>query len=235
MVVRTYRQKDAFYIDESFYVLIPSELMTTYLKDRIRRTATSKLTMNIGFSKEQKEQWASRGVKFYPVFSERVASKEVEKPVDDQSSRITPRRRLDSSLIDYVKRNDISKTESNLLVKARVGQSMFRNVLLERDYGCRLCHLSHEHFLIASHIKPWSESDNKERLDPNNGFLLCVAHDALFDKGYISFDDNGKILLSSYVDEKLQKAFNVNSQMVIKLSGSQKKYIAFHRDHRFIK
>jgi predicted restriction endonuclease len=72
-------------------------------------------------------------------------------------------------------------------------------------------------------------------LDPDNGLLLCIVHDALFDRGYISFEDNGNILLSYRVDEALQRTFNVDSQMSIKLSGSQKKYIAFHRERRFIK
>lgn len=51
------------------------------------------------------------------------------------------------------------------------------------------CGVSDEHFLIDSHIKPWSQSNNQEWLDVNNGLLLCPNHDALFDKGiiYISF------------------------------------------------
>jgi predicted restriction endonuclease len=49
-----------------------------------------------------------------------------------------------------------------------------------------------EHFLIASHVKPWSESNHQERLDVNNGLLHCPNHDDLFDKGYISFIKMGR-------------------------------------------
>ena len=50
--------------------------------------------------------------------------------------------------------------------------------------------------LVASHIKPWSISDANEKLDIHNGLLMCPNHDKLFDRGYISFDDTGRILIS---------------------------------------
>ena len=54
-------------------------------------------------------------------------------------------------------------------------------------------------FLIASHIKPWACSESGEKLDIDNGLLLCPNHDALFDSGYISFDENGVIMISEHL------------------------------------
>lgn len=66
--------------------------------------------------------------------------------------------------------------------------------MLKRYNRCCLCEMENPEFLIASHIKPWAESERKEKLDVNNGFLMCPNHDRIFDKGYITFDDDGKII-----------------------------------------
>ena len=72
-------------------------------------------------------------------------------------------------------------------IKVRVGQSKLKKRLL-KNYGnkCALCNISSTDLLIASHIKPWSKSNNKEKTNPTNSILLCNLHDGLFDKGYIS-------------------------------------------------
>ncbi|MCM1186813.1 MAG: HNH endonuclease [Lachnoclostridium sp.] len=87
--------------------------------------------------------------------------------------------------------------------------------------------------LIASHIKPWAESEPKEKLDVNNGFLMCPNHDRIFDKGYITFDDDGKIMISARLTENDRVLLNVNSRMHIDLTESNKKYLKFHRENVF--
>lgn len=76
----------------------------------------------------------------------------------------------------------MDKTEKESIVKARIGQSIFKMALLAVEMKCRLCGVSDERLLVASHIKPWSKSNHQERLDVNNGLLLCPNHDALFCK-----------------------------------------------------
>ncbi|MGG3801225.1 HNH endonuclease [Metabacillus fastidiosus] len=124
----------------------------------------------------------------------------------------------------------LDKTEKESVVKARIGQSIFKRKLLSREKKCRLCGVSNERFLVASHIKPWSQSNNKERLDVNNGLLLCPNHDALFDKGYISFDDDGTILISLSLDEGTGLFMNVNESMKISMNESQREYMKWHRE-----
>lgn len=90
----------------------------------------------------------------------------------------------------------IPVTEREQLAKARVGQGLYRSRVELIEAGCRLTGVTDRRFLRASHIKPWSKSDSREKLDGNNGLLLAPHIDHLFDKGFISFEDNGRLLRS---------------------------------------
>ncbi|WP_144596734.1 HNH endonuclease [Bacillus cereus] len=127
----------------------------------------------------------------------------------------------------------LDETEKESVVKARIGQSIFKKTLLAVEKKCKLCGVSDEHFLVASHIKPWSQSNNQERLDVNNGLLLCPNHDALFDKGYISFDKDGKIMISASLDTDTKIFLNINENMKIRMNDRQQRYMKWHREDRF--
>lgn len=128
---------------------------------------------------------------------------------------------------------EIDETEREQIIKSRIGQSIFKKKLLKSNGICRLCGVADERFLIASHIKKWSESNNVERLDVNNGLLLCPNHDSLFDKGYISFKDNGNIIISTSIDYQSMTFLNVNENMKITMNSDQEKYMEWHRKNRF--
>lgn len=119
------------------------------------------------------------------------------------------------------------------IVNVRVNQGKFRGDLLERYNRCCLCGMKNPELLIASHIKPWAESEPKEKVDVDNGFLMCPNHDKLFDKGYITFDDDGKIIISDKLTENDKVFLNIDSRMHIKLTKSNKKYLKFHRENIF--
>ncbi len=110
---------------------------------------------------------------------------------------------------------------------------MFRDLLLNRYNRCCLCDVKAPALLIASHIKPWAESEPKEKLDVDNGFLMCPNHDKLFDKGYITFDDNDKIIISDKLIENDKELLNVDSRKHIELTEDNKKYLKFHRENVF--
>lgn len=119
------------------------------------------------------------------------------------------------------------------LVKTRVNQGIFRERLLKKYHTCCLCKVENQALLTASHIKPWVASNSEEKLDAENGFLLCPNHDALFDGGFISFEDDGTIIISkrlSYIDCTFT---NVNSSMKISLSEKNKEYLDYHRKKVF--
>lgn len=120
------------------------------------------------------------------------------------------------------------------VINVRVNQGIFRNLLLKRYNRCCLCKVENSALLIASHIKPWAESEPEEKLDVNNGFLMCPNHDKLFDKGYITFGNDGKIIISDKLTEEDKIFLNVDSKMYIeKLTNGNKKYLEFHRKNVF--
>jgi putative restriction endonuclease len=86
--------------------------------------------------------------------------------------------------------------------------------------------------LIASHIKPWAKSNNSERLDGNNGLLLAPHADKLFDRGWISFQDNGDILCANDLAARTMQAWGLDPLANVgTFSDHQKVYLAYHRDH----
>ncbi len=119
------------------------------------------------------------------------------------------------------------------VVKARVNQGVFRKLLLKRYGKCCLCGIKIPELLIASHIKPWAVSKPNEKLDPDNGLLLCPNHDKLFDQGLITFDDKGSIIISDQLDDHDQVLSNIMKGMSIPITERNKQYLKYHRENRF--
>ena len=119
------------------------------------------------------------------------------------------------------------------LVQVRVNQGVFRERLLQKYDRCCLCCVQNTNLLVASHIKPWSESTSEEKLDIDNGFLMCPNHDRLFDKGLISFTDEGQIMISDELEAVDRICMNVKDSMKITLSARNKKFLKYHRDNIF--
>jgi HNH endonuclease len=133
---------------------------------------------------------------------------------------------------DDIKNSNFSKSEKETLIKARLGQGKFRkNVESQWEKSCSVTGCSTREVLRASHIMPWRECTTyKHRLDPENGFLLSAHLDALFDKGLISFSDNGTMIISSTVSEVDRKRLGLGGSLRKRLSAGQKKYLNFHRN-----
>lgn len=128
---------------------------------------------------------------------------------------------------------DLEGEDRDAIVRVRVNQGKFREALLRKYGKCCLCGVDDPTFLRASHIKPWATSDPSEKVDVNNGLLLCPSHDELFDKGFISFDKNGKIVISGEINDNNRMFMNVRDGMSIDLSEGNEKYMAYHRAHIF--
>lgn len=93
------------------------------------------------------------------------------------------------------------------LVKKRVNQFMFRNMVLSNyNYSCAITGIDIPELLVASHIIPWS-INKKERLNPKNGICLSSLYDKAFDSGLISIDSNFKIILSPKLRVNQSKAY----------------------------
>jgi hypothetical protein len=139
-------------------------------------------------------------------------------------------------IIEIATRDNISITERVSLVTARIGQIEFRNKLLRRWNGkCGVTGLSNSQLLVASHIKPWAISSNRERLDANNGLLLHAGIDRAFDQGLISFSDEGKILMSGYITDEDCKILGIrrDSRLAIR-DVAMISYLHHHREKVFL-
>ncbi len=140
---------------------------------------------------------------------------------------------LSDSLVDIIG-EAISQTKKTE-IETRLGQGKFRKKLIDMWGKCSLTQYSKIEFLIASHIKPWKHSTNKEKIDVYNGFLLKPNIDKLFDNGYISFDDDGYIKISKLLDENDQKNMGISTDMKIyRLCLEHKPYLEYHRSNVFL-
>jgi putative restriction endonuclease len=127
-------------------------------------------------------------------------------------------------------------TEAERLVVQRVGQNLFRDALLEFWNGkCCVTGLAMPALLRASHMRPWAKCETDEqRLDVFNGLLLSPNLDALFDDGWITFRDDGGVVLSNDFNETAQKVLSVSSSLFAKgLRPEHNLYLEFHRSHVF--
>lgn len=96
-----------------------------------------------------------------------------------------------------IEKRAVEKTETQRLTLVRTEQGNYRKAALALwDNKCAVTGVDEPGWLIASHIKPWRESTNEERINPLNSLILTPNYDKLFDRGIISFSpDNGKIIL----------------------------------------
>lgn len=138
---------------------------------------------------------------------------------------------LQEDIADVLKSADFSRTEKKTLINARVGQGKYRSDLIDYWGSCALTGFRNIQFLVASHIKPWRDSVNQERLDPFNGLLLLPNLDKVFDLGFITFSENGNIIISEHLDDA--KNVGVSGNMCIALENEHQKYMEFHREVLF--
>ena len=152
----------------------------------------------------------------------------LSKEINKEKKKWTERARTLSSEINDL---HLRGMDTDAVVKVRINQGVFRDRLLQKYSHCCLCNVSNIDLLIASHIKPWKDSEEDERLDMDNGFLLCPNHDKLFDNGFISFDNTGSIIVSEKLDQVNCVYMNVQSDMKIDINNGNKKYLEYHREH----
>jgi putative restriction endonuclease len=130
---------------------------------------------------------------------------------------------------------DEKETESWQLAKSRIGQGVFRERVQAIEPKCRVSGVSDPLFLIASHIRPWKSSSNTQRLDGENGLMLAPNVDKLFDQGYISFTDEGDLLISPTLSGELREQLGLLEEGTNcgSLTAGQQEYLAYHRSVLF--
>jgi hypothetical protein len=147
--------------------------------------------------------------------------------------------RWEDHLVEEIKaKPELPETEREALVMARRGQGMFKRNVQLFESRCRLTGVDKIEHLIASHCKPWRDCESPlERLDGENGLLLTPNADHLFDRGFISFESNGELLVSPVAHKEslsrmgvpIDKVHNVGA-----FSDGQKQYLEYHRENLFL-
>jgi predicted restriction endonuclease len=143
-----------------------------------------------------------------------------------------------STLVSDIK-EIISKTTDpttvQALVNARVGQGKFGlEVRKLWNHRCSVTGSSTKAALEASHIKRWADSNDTERLDPNNGLLLTTNLHKLFDAGLISFEDSGEMTVSSKLSQSEREIFGLTGRKLIKKPSPQTANYLLHHRTKFV-
>jgi len=139
--------------------------------------------------------------------------------------------------IDEIEQTILSKPEKDQLIRARVGQGEYRRKLLDLCPFCPLTLISDERLLIASHIKPWVNSNDFEKTDPKNGFMFTPTIDKLFDRGFISFSSDKKLLLSPFLSNMTYSKLSLSNNKSISMLPIEGRelYLNYHREFIFKK
>lgn len=132
--------------------------------------------------------------------------------------------------------SSLKATDREILIKARLGQGQFREDLFAIWKGCAITSIEKPELLRASHIKPWRRSENDERLNPYNGLLLLPQYDLLFDRGYITFDERGKIETSPPIKILPSQKLGIDLNAKLRhISTEHHPFLKYHYENIFLK
>lgn len=168
------------------------------------------------------------GPRVFAIVTSRVPANELARPKSAASSVVPDLK----SILN--RRGDV--TEKETLANARVGQGAFRaNVLRIWDSRCCVTGSQIHDAIRASHVKPWRDSTNVERLDPNNGLPLIATIDALFDAGLVTFSDDGKLIIARRIDDAERDLLVLaNLRLTRKPNPQLAGYLSYHRETVFV-
>jgi putative restriction endonuclease len=130
-------------------------------------------------------------------------------------------------------REDIPETERESLIVARRGQGLFKDRVMRIERFCRVTKVENPVHLRASHCKPWRDSSNEERLNGENGLLLTPTIDHLFDRGFISFEDAGRLIISPVAHTESLRRMGIETEHPINVgvfSQGQRAFLDYHRN-----
>ena len=127
----------------------------------------------------------------------------------------------------------VLETERLAIIRARKGQGLFKERVATIETHCRITGVENPVHLIASHCKPWRDATNEERLNGENGLLLTPSIDHLFDRGFIGFEDNGRLIVSPVAHRPSLQRMGIDTTNIFNVGGftsGQKQFLDFHRN-----
>lgn len=195
-------------------------LSGSLINKELKRSFPETTTIPDGFSVQSKDQ-------LYRILR-RAAELAQSLPNQALKTYIAKTKKIMSSTIET--------TEAERLIKQRIGQSTFRDALMDYWEGaCAVTGLALPEVLRASHAKPWADCEtDAERLDVFNGFLLSANLDALFDQGLITFDQNGYVVCSSCLSLDQKELLQIYKNLQLRwISKEHQPYLNWHVEHVF--
>jgi hypothetical protein len=132
----------------------------------------------------------------------------------------------------------IPPTDREAIIRARRGQGLFKQRVMEIERGCRITGVTNPVHLIGSHCKPWRDCNNEERLDGENGLLLTPTIDHLFDRGFIGFEGDGRLIISPVAHLPSLQRMGIDTRSAANVGSfrpGQKRFLEFHRDMVLLK
>ncbi|AYR21782.1 HNH endonuclease [Alcaligenes faecalis] len=150
--------------------------------------------------------------------------------VNNNVGTATDRDSIYIDLKEIAQRRDLTSTQREALIQARLGQSTFRKKMLELwDGKCAVTGLTILSVIIASHAKPWANSTDEDRLNPHNGLPLIATLDKLFDSYLIAFSpQTGEMLISHRVTEPDRKVLGIPKNLIKTPNKQQARYLQLH-------
>jgi len=136
---------------------------------------------------------------------------------------------------EKIESEPIPEEEKKQIQYARVGQGKYRKALLDQCPFCPITLVSDDRLLIASHIKPWVASADIEKTDPKNGFMFTPTYDFLFDRGFITFTDDKRMLVSPWLSKMTCSKLNISDDRRYNLLPTEGRevFLDYHRKNIF--
>ena len=212
-----------FWLDKPVKINVPNitgkkKLNFNYSRHQPLSADQAKKLIELVPLKQQTKTWQS-------IFKDIIAS---PNSTDQDTDNLV------EDVIEISNDKNLTETERKSLTAARLGQGAFRKALDKRwNNSCAVTGITTRQLLRASHIRPWKESNNVERLDPNNGLLLSANIDVLFDKGLVTFLDTGEMQLSAKLEESTIDKLDLPGNLNQKLKLAEKVFLEYHRENIF--
>jgi hypothetical protein len=165
------------------------------------------------------------------MLSDRSAESLLDRPMQVENADLEIWEHHIEANIESDKR--IPDTEREALIVARRGQGLFKQRVMGIETRCRITGVTNPIHLRASHCKPWRDSDNQERLNGENGLLLTPTIDHLFDRGFISFEDSGVLIVSPIAHVPSLNRMGVETNRIVNVgtfTEGQKQFLDYHRE-----
>jgi hypothetical protein len=166
-----------------------------------------------------------------------VSQSLVHDRADDIRSPAQGQTEWEEYLVGSIRARPIAETEKTALILARRGQGLFKQRVRAVERRCRITGVDRIEHLRASHCKPWRDSDDSERLDGENGLLLTPTIDHLFDRGFISFEKSGRLLVSPVAHRESLERMGIPVGKRVNVGGfseGQRRNLEFHQERVFL-